>query len=60
MTEKEFYRDGKKSYFKDDGHLRLVWWLHITGKLEEKLSKEEIEEINQYIKEKKDPNLWEI
>jgi len=60
MNEKKFIRNGKKSYFKDDDHLRMVWWLFNAEQLEEQLSEEEIEEINQYIRKEKDPNLWEI
>ena len=60
MTKKKYIRNGKKSYFKSDDELRMVWWLYNAEQLKDELSDEEIEEINQYVRESKDPNLWEI
>ncbi len=57
---KKYIRNGKESYFEDDEHLRSVWWMNEAEQLEEELLSEEIEEINEYVRNSNDPNLWEI
>ncbi len=57
---KKYIRNGEKSYFESDEHLRTVWWLHESEQLEEELSDEEVAEINEYVRNANNPDLWEI
>jgi hypothetical protein len=40
--------------------IRILWWLHEAEQLEEKLSREEVDEINCYVREKGGSDMWEI
>ena len=40
--------------------IRLLWWLHESEQLEEKLSREEVDQINHYVREYGGGNMWEI
>jgi len=40
--------------------IRLLWWLHESEQLEEKLSREEVDQINEYVKESGGLNMWRI
>ncbi len=48
----------KKKMTEDE--IRMLWWLHESEQLQEKLTKEEVDEINTYVRNSNDPNLWEI
>ena len=48
----------KKKMTEDE--IRMLWWLHESEQLQEKLTKEEVDEINDFVKKSNDPNLWEI
>ena len=38
----------------------LLWWLHESEQLKEKLSREDIDKINQYVRENPNSDMWEI
>lgn len=57
-SEKKYLRNGKPSYFEDETHLRTVWLLHYQ--FTEPLTQEQKDEINQFVRESGDSNLWEI
>lgn len=57
-SEKKYLRNGKPSYFESETHLRTVWLVHYQ--FPEPLTKEQKEEINQFVRESGDSNLWEI
>jgi hypothetical protein len=40
--------------------IMTLWLLHESEQLKEKLSKEDVDEINQYIRKLDDPDLWEV
>ncbi|KKP58914.1 MAG: hypothetical protein UR51_C0002G0067 [Candidatus Moranbacteria bacterium GW2011_GWF1_34_10] len=37
-----------------------LWWLHESKQLKEKLTKEEVQKINQFVKDHPDLDMWEI
>jgi len=38
----------------------LLWWLHESEQLKEKLSREEVDHINRYVRESGRGDMWEI
>ena len=38
----------------------LLWWLHESEQLKEKLSKKDIQKINRYVREHPESHMWEI
>ena len=48
----------KKKLTSDD--IRLIWYLHVVEQLEEELSKDEVNQINTYIKDHPDEDMWGI
>jgi hypothetical protein len=43
-----------------DDQIKLIWWLHEAEQLKEKLSNDEVDQINDYIRNHPGSEMWEI
>lgn len=44
----------------DDPQLGTAWWLHESGQVQAKLSRAEVDKINNYVRNDKTGEMWEI